>query len=178
MKKNGAIFIVLLIVFLLTSCTGENIIDTVYIDSELHVTESIEIDENHSTFQLKEVINLKSDYSIDQIEILVSEYAKFPYKSEIVENSSDLTSVFQDFFNQISETDHLGGQGTSLDVGLKAKVIISLSNNYSSITCEFFQNKESEIVEARVTYISKEIHETNYYTSEYQILFDRLTEYI
>lgn len=168
------ILIGILNLIVLTGCVSENYdsknddINIVYsLNVDLVFQEYSWIESNGgSVYTPGNLENVSGVYSVDSIEMLISDYGVFPYESMIIEGDVDeLITITQNILNELSGEQAIGGALPSMS--LKEKLSIDLTRNGNTIVIDFYQDENGKIVSMKVSNNDNETLFEGEYSNEY-----------
>ena len=174
------LIIITLFIFLLTGCNiNEEKIYSVDVDVILNITDMIEVEDNpgvlrYSIIGQEDLIDV---FVITEIEMLTTGFAEFPYESIFIDKDLDeYETILQELFDQIADGDTLGGWLDHM-VGPKAKLIVTMQNDTSTIVCEFYQDENLDITHLIIQHINEDgVKESKEYSIEtYSGIFTKLS---
>lgn len=141
-------------------------------DNQVHIQMTLNVykanPENHiMSFDLSDIVEVNSTYTISSIERLTSNVGEFPYTSEFVDEADFKSYIpgIEDYLNQISS--QTIPQSLPYMVLFKAKLKVTLTDGESDIVLYFFQNDTGEISGSAVAYNDYQaIDFIHYFTNE------------
>ncbi|KFZ26825.1 MAG: hypothetical protein KQ78_00954 [Candidatus Izimaplasma bacterium HR2] len=175
------VVIIALFIFSLTGCNfNEEKIYSVDVDVILNITDMIEVEDNpgvlrYSIIRQEDLIDV---FVITEIEMLTTGFAEFPYESIFVDKGlAEYETILQELFDQIADGDTLGGWLDHM-VGPKAKLIVTMQNDTSTIVCEFYQDENLDITHLIIQHINEDgVKESKEYSFEtYSGIFTKLSD--
>lgn len=116
-------------------------------------------------------------YDIDSIEMLISDYGAFPFKSILIEDEvEELIILVQSILDDLSNEQSIGG--TLPSMGMKEKLSIELTRNGNILSIDFYQDENEEIVSMKVSYNDNETLFEGMFGDEYNSFYLQLDSII
>lgn len=169
----------------LTGCVSENdernnddiiLVYSLNVDLVFQEYSWIESD-GGSVYTPGNVENVSGVYTVDSIEMLISDYGVFPYKSMIIEDDvEELITIMQNILDGLSDEQTIGGALPSMT--LKEKLSIDFTRNGNILGIDFYQDENGKIVSMKVMYNDNETLFEGVFSDEYASFYFQLDDYI
>ncbi|MFK5883278.1 MAG: hypothetical protein QM489_02940 [Candidatus Izemoplasma sp.] len=167
--------LVLLLLVMLVGCSSEDVlVKEIEINLRLDSSGDVQDDvyTSFSQYMVTDTVWVIDSYDIFEIELLSTGFGEFPYESDFITNDlNDYGVVIQELFDKLADETYVKS-AVLVMLMPKAKLIITMNNETSTIDLEFYQNADGELIYLKVVYTNAfDIEYIKEYRSGYENIF-------